>query len=134
MSSIKLKQYLRDAAPAHAADEYGNVYSLEGRPRRIGVMVSTGPGKVGFSIISPKEDFKEAKPAQHTITYTQNGKVHEKVINGAEKIWNANKIWEFGTNLAAKRAEGEEKNPTIIPRFIQKQVKDFENRMTRYYK
>lgn len=128
-----IKQYIRDAAPRYSSDANGNAYQLQGRPRKIGVMVSTGPGKMGFSLISPEENLNDCRPTQRDISITRNGKQETLTIHGREKIWSGPKIWEFGTNLALERAEGRDKNPTEISRSVKRQIERFRNRMERTY-
>jgi hypothetical protein len=134
MSKVVLKQFIRSNVPEIVSDEHGNVYRHEGRPNRIGVLVSTGPGKWGYSIISPKEDFSEVIPKQWEVTFTKNGEQRTKRINGTMKVWNAKRIWEFGTRLAEERAEGIQPMPTIIPKAAKKDIERFQKRMEHYFK
>jgi hypothetical protein len=136
MANIKLKQYIRDNAPQYATDTFGNVYHLAGRPRRIGVIVSTGPGKIGYSIIHEDDEksFKEKKIQQsHSVAYVHNGEEKTKTVTKNVKVWDSEKIWERGTFMAAQRADGNEKNPAEVPRFVQRQIDNFKTRMEHYY-
>jgi hypothetical protein len=125
-----LKQYIRENVPLYATDDSGNTYRLVGRPRRIGVLVSTGPGKIGYSIISPKENLSETYEESRKISI--NGK--EKTVKVRLRKFTGKYLWSFGTKLAEQRAEGAEQNPTIFEEPIKRQISDFEKRMKRYYK
>jgi hypothetical protein len=130
MSKIFLKQYIRDTAPRYATDDFGNVYELVGKPIRIGVIVSTGPGKMGFSVISPEENLTEKETYSHIVM------VHDKPkqITKMKRKWTSKKIWDFGTELATSRAEGNSVNPRFISNSVKRQIAQFEERMSRYYK
>jgi hypothetical protein len=133
-SKVVLKQFIRANTPEFASDPQGNVYRLEGRPNRIGVLVSTGPGKWGYSIISPKEDFTEVIPKEWEVTFTKNGKTQTKKMNKTMRVWNSKRIWEFGTRLAEERAEGLQPMPKIIPKAARKDIERFQKRMEHYFK
>jgi hypothetical protein len=138
MSQIKLKQYLRAPSPLVVYDEFGVPYRREGRAQRIGVIVSTGPGKMGFSILSPMENLEGSHRVEKEVSFEINGKPHKKTLSKRIKDWNSAKIWQFGTELAVDRAEeisrSEGPNPKIVHPAISKQIKEFQNRMKRYYK
>lgn len=133
MSNV-LKQYIRENAPEFASDEFGNTYRLEGRPKRIGVLIATGKDKMGFSIISPKETFTEVLPKTKEISFDKNGKKIKKTVRYDESVWTKQSIWDYGTRLATDRANGEAENPTIVPIYIRRQIEQFKDRMKRYYK
>jgi hypothetical protein len=138
MSQIKLKQYLRAPSPLVVRDEFGVPYRREGRAQRIGVIVSTGPGKMGYSLISPRESFEGSHEIEQEVSFEINGKPQKKTLSKNVKDWNAAKIWQFGTDLATDRADGKERsegpNPSIVHPAVSKQIKEFQDRMKRYYK
>ena len=128
-----LKQYIREKAPDFLLDEYGNKYKRMGKTRRIGVLISTGPGKIGFSLISPYENLKKRVPEDVEIKVHKDGKDSTLKVKTYKRVWDQKKIWEFGTQLATERANDMSKNPEVLNDHIKKQIDQFEKRVERFY-
>jgi len=126
---IMLKEYIRLSAP-ECLNYNGVNYWREGRAKRVGVMVSTGPGKFGFSLISPYEDLDEKEAVIRQIIV----KGKPKEVSHLKRKWSSEAIWERGTFIALERAMGDAPNPEIVPKFAQTAITKFQDRMKRYYK
>jgi hypothetical protein len=130
-----IKQYIRTPAERYSKDKYGNVYHLQGRPRRIGVIVSTGPGKFGYSLVSD-EDQKKMKSFQTkvgVINYTQNGEEKMKAIRVRVPDYTGKQFWEMKTTHALEN-ENIDEGIVKLPKFVSKQIKKFQKRSERFFK
>jgi hypothetical protein len=149
MSKIVLKQYVRLDVPVihdevgtpyiraqYVIDETGKEWIQPVRGPRIGVMVALEDGRWGWSVISPKEDLNEmgALVEPREIKYQKGEKVHTKKLSKPVRLWDADRIWKYGTELATHRAEGHIATPVIIPNVDKSSIEKFQHRMTAYFK
>jgi len=126
---IALKEYIRLSVPTTLEFE-GAQYELVGRGPRIGVLVALDDGKWGWSVIAPEENLEAIKKSERTILVRGN----EKVVTHNEKVWNAERIWDFGTQIAIGRALGFTETPAIAPTIALSSIRRFKQRMQRYFK
>ena len=133
MSVVKIKEFCRVGYKgAEVTDQDGVKFIQVSRSPRRGVIVSTGKGKVGFSLVSPAEDLSEFRNAGFTlktVEKTSKGGVKYKAqVREGEK----RDPWEYGEEIAIRRAQGAEPNPPI-PGWFKPQYDHFLDRMRRYY-
>jgi hypothetical protein len=128
---IMLKQYIRIGWVGQAAlNEYGTRFIQKDRGPRIGVLVALDKNKIGWSLISKKEDLSE-KISEKREIHTPNG---VKIVKVTKPVWNSERIWEYGTRLAVERAAGTTPTPKVIPNIVKKELQKFEKRVNAYFK
>lgn len=126
-----LKQFIRIGKKGQPVyDDLGIKFVQQTRGPKIGVLVALDKDRIGWSLISEKEHFDEIVTETYVVT-TPKG---VKNVTKEKPVWNAERIWEFGTRLAVERAKGEQPIPQIVPRLVEKEVKQFKKRVNAYFK
>jgi hypothetical protein len=121
-----IKRYIRVGWIGQKAfNEYGTYFVQQNRGPKIGVIVALDKERIGWSLISEKEDLSETLEEKKVIE-TPKGK---KTITVKTPIWNSKRIWDYGTRLAVERANGEQPVPKIIPKVVQRELEFFKKKI-----
>jgi len=127
-----LKQYIRIGYPGRVCfDENGIPFEQTTRGPKIGVMIALAPNKIGYSLISPYEDFDE-KEEETLEVKCKDGKVRK--VKHKFPVWTAERRWEFGERLATERAKGEVPLPKYTPEIAKHSLEHFRKRAEAYFK
>lgn len=127
---IILKEYIRGTYPKSVRTDDGVEYRRVGKGNKVGVMIALDSGEFGFSLVSPEETFDEK--VSRVIKFTRNGMEYTKVVE--QNKWTDKAIWDYGTCIAIERAEGDLPIPSIVPKFAERQIKRFKEKIEHHIK
>jgi hypothetical protein len=119
-----LKQYVRVGYVGQDAyNEYGTRFEQQNRGPKIGVLIALDKDKIGWSLLSEKENLNE-KTTEKRVIKLPDGQL--KTITIKVPVWTTKRIWQYGTLLAYNRATGEVPTPKIVPNIIKRELKRFQ--------
>jgi hypothetical protein len=105
------------------SDAEGVRYQQLNRSKKLGVIVATGLGRVGFSLLSPQE------PEFSYVTERKHVEIPGRPAKDVEKQKQVPILdWEKAKTLARARANGEKPNPAV-PKWLKSQLRLVDKRL-----